>query len=324
MTQYTRNFARLVELSHTPEWAGKVWRDGGHYDRRGDFRAISGGELPVILHQGNRHDRKAGDKVELVETGPMSVLDMTATIQQLYKIDAQEQRVMRLDLAADTEDVTVSWYRNNTYARSKQTMREWAVQSISSRRAETLTAGNKPSQLRIYDKTGHRKVLLASELRKLSKEDKSLGMSFEQRWGYSPDKIVTRVERQIGGKSAIERFGYTKVGNLYSLDKADPFSQIVFPGTNVFSWPLSGVLRSLPPEQQITAEFLRKLAISDGVTNAKNHLFRMCKHRTQFYRLWKRYEQFVMPLEQQEKPATRESVHTAFLHSMSRQLKRAA
>lgn len=322
--EYTRNFARIVQLSHTPEWSNKVWRAGGKtYDRRGDFREISDGELPVIIHQGNRFNRKAGDKVELIETGPMTVLDMVSIVQSLYQADALEHTVMRLDLAADVPGLPVQWWRNNTYVGSKQVMREWAVANVSSRRAETLTAGNKPNQIRIYDKTRHRRVLLNKELRRLSKADRHLGMSFEDRWGYSETDVVTRVERQIGGKSALERFGFTKVGYLYKVDDAEPFNRMVFPRYNEKMLKGEDAFVRLNPEQRVMANYLRGIVERDGLTHARNHLFNMCKQRTQFYRLWKRYRPLIA-LESKVIPMRPELLQRSFLGSMSRQLQRAA
>lgn len=330
MAQYTPAFARVIELSLTPEWSNKVWKTGGKaYDRRGDFREISGGELPVILHQGNRFNRKAGDKVELIETGGLKLLEMVSTVQNLYQIDAQEQRILRLDLAADNEDVTVEWFRTHTYARFKQTQREWKVESISQRRAESVTAGMKPNQLRTYDKTAHRKVLLGKERRKMLKEDRGLCMTFEERWGYSPDKTVTRVERQIGGEQ-IAKVGYTKVGNLYELQTCDPFKQIIFPGEghslDIYAGRFSefeNALMHLRPEHRITAKYLRDYALSEGIKHTQNHLRRMCKTPTEFYRLWKRYQPFVMPVDTSN-GTTRERLQLAFRASITKQLTYAA
>lgn len=319
MAQYTPAFSRIIELSHTPEWRGKVWKTGGNcYDRRGDFRAISGGELPVILHQGNRFNKKAGDKVELIETGNLKVLDMVATVQSLYQIDALDQRILRLDLASDNEGVAVEWFRTNTYARFKQVQEEWNTRTISKNRAETLYFGRAPNQLRIYDKTRHRKVLLSKERRSMPKSDRDLCMTFEERWGYPADKVITRVERQIGGEQ-IAKVGYTRVGNLYELGNCHPFTQIVFPDDVRRPQRLKG----LTAEQQITAEYLRDFAMRDGIQHMWNELYNRCPHRTQFYRLKKRYEPFVMPLSEAD-GTTREKLHKAFLASMQQQLKYAA
>jgi hypothetical protein len=297
--EYTRSFGKLIELSMSPEWHRKVWRDGGHYLRRGDFREISGGELPVIVHQYNRHDKKAGDKIELVETGGRSLLEMNSAVSAIYAVDPLENRIMRLDCAADLPGVPVDWFRNNTEFRGKQTNREWAVQSITQRTAQTLYSGVKPHQLRIYDKTGHRIKLLESENRRRDKDQEPEPQTFEARWGYPPSQIVTRVERQLGG-AEVKKFGYAKVGHLYELAGADPFRQIVFPsdldfrgvaGASVFV----GAGFTLSTEDRIGIRWMRDRVERDGVVNAKAMLRSLCSSRDAYYRRWSKWKEFVLP-----------------------------
>jgi hypothetical protein len=323
-THFTRSFGKLIELSHTHEWHGKVWKQGGHYAMRGDFRAISGGELPVILHHQFQHDRKTGDKLELVETALLSLAEMRSIQEEVFAHPARENRVLRIDLAADVEGTTVDWFRENTQVRMKQMMREWHHTTASGRHAETLTMGQKPNQFRVYDKTGHRAKLLADELRKMSttlepyeeddgtitqRSQRSFGLSFEQRWGYPIDRVVTRVERQIGGK-APEKQGIGRVGNLVNLDSIDPFTALELPSDKRIIGPLHLSQQNFP-EESVMIEVLREKAQRDGITHAKNYLWRLCRftgdapledsralnrQHQRFYRRWKKYKPFVMPV----------------------------
>jgi hypothetical protein len=315
--EYTKNFVKVVELSYTPEWRGKVWTNGGHYQRRGDFREISGGELPVILHQHNMHDYKADDKIELIETGILTLAEMNETVRSIYKVEPLENRVMRLDLAADTQAVSVDWFRTNTYVHRKQEARAWMECDLSARRAQTLMSGKKPNQLRIYDKTGHRKVLLARELRRMTKEERPFAMAFEERWGYDPGTMITRVERQIGG-AGVGRFGFTRVGNLYKLSFTDPFEQICF----AEDVPAERRERRLTLKDKIIIDHLKEMASSKGLQHTRDYMFAASKNRCQFYRAWDKYKGFVMELGDEN--MTREKLHEAFLSSVEAQLKPAA
>lgn len=316
--EYTRTFGKLVSLSLTPDWHRKVWRDGGHYLRRGDFREISGGELPVILHQYNRHDKRAGDKVELVETGKMTLLEMNSAVSAIYKVEPLENRIMRLDLAADIEDVPVDWFRNNTHFRGKQTNREWAVQSITQRGAQTLYAGVKPHQLRIYDKTGHRASLLAGEVRRMARSEREFKLSFEQRWGYSPTKVVTRVERQIGG-GEVQKFGYARVGHLYELEAADPFRQIIFPDDVRKRRRLEG----LGPRDYAIAKWMEEQSDRDGIVNLRAEMRAVSRNYQQFHNFWKRYGEFAMPVRA-SRTLARTDLLESFRASTRAQLRQAA
>lgn len=316
--EYTRQFSKLVDLSMTPDWHRKVWRDGGHYLRRGDFREISGGELPVILHQYNRHDKRAGDKVELVETGTMSLLDMNSCVSQVYKVDPLENRVMRLDLASDVPDVPVDWFRNNTEFKGKQTNREWAVQSITQRTSQTLTSGIKPHQIRIYDKTGHRAKILSSEVRRMQRSEREFAMSFEDRWGYRPTRIVTRVERQIGG-AEVAKFGYAKLGHLYELPKCDPFKQIIFPE----DVQPDEELDELGIKDRIVAEWLMERSVREGIVNTKALVRRWSHNREAFHSFWRANRGFAMPTGARQM-CTRNDLLESFRASIHVQLKQAA
>jgi hypothetical protein len=314
--EYTRGFGKLVAMSMEPDWHRKVWRDGGHYLRRGDFREISGGELPVILHQYNRHDRKAGDKVELVETAGMSISEMNSHVRAVYAVEPMENRVMRLDLAADISDVPVRWFRDHTEFRGKQTNREWAVQSLTKRNAQTLYSGVKPHQLRIYDKTGHREGLWLSEVRKMAKSEREFKLSFEERWGYDRSMVVTRVERQIGG-GEVKTFGYSQVGHLYQLEKADPFDQILF-RDDVEDWR-----GELSADDRIGIEWMRYRVSVDGVVNAKAALRDLCADRQKYHRRWSRWKSFVLATES-ARLVTRHDLLKSYRASVHKQIKLAA
>lgn len=299
--RFTPSFSRLVEQSHSPEWYAKVWKSGSHYEKRGDFREISGGELPVVLHHCNIHDRRAGDKIELIETAKYSLSELRMIQEEVFDCDAAENRVLRIDLAADLENVPVQWFRTSSFVKFKRTQREWGFSTVSSTRADTLYAGQKPNQIRIYDKTGHRKMLLASELRRMTRDEREYAMSFEDRWGYSPEKIVTRIERQIGGKQP-KTMGIHLVGEIPKIEFLDPFDHIILP-SDVFARGLKMGMKHL-----ITADHLREMALRDGVSNTRNYLWRMCsgerggsdearkrRQDQKFYREWFRYREFVMP-----------------------------
>lgn len=329
---YRRSFAKLIAISESPEWRDKVWRDGGHYRRRGDLREVSGGELPVILHIGNKHDWKADDKVELIETGILKMSEMKETIESMYQFEPGDSRVIRLDLCSDIETTPVEWFRNNTYFSHKQTHRTIPFSEISSRRAQTIIAGIKPRQIRIYDKTGHREYLLARETRSMKRGDrleafggtfeKPGSMSFEQRWGYAREKTVTRIERQMGGGEP-KILQLDRVGNLDRLAFGfDPFERIIF-SADVARVDYG---RSMKPEHRLAVDQLRAVASIDGIANARDHLFSICTGRSaegrrrQFYRLWDRYKSFIVPIVGGEEGTSRAAVLRSFSRSINQQL----
>jgi hypothetical protein len=252
---------------------------------------------------------------------------MNTAIRAVYDVDPLENRIMRLDAAADLANVEVSWFRDHTEFRGKQTNREWAVQSITQRTAQTLTTGVKPCQIRIYDKTGHRMKLLALENRRRNKDEQPEPQSFEDRWGYSPFQKVTRIERQLGVTDLV-KFGYTKIGHLYELPKADPFRQIIFPNERDFrgirgSSVIVGGGVQLTIADQIGILWMKDLVERDGVVNAKARLRALCPLRQSYYERWAKWKEFVLP-SGGEQLVTRTQLLQSFRASTIRQVKNAA
>jgi hypothetical protein len=188
---------------------------------------------------------------------------------------------------------------------------------ISQRSAQTLLSGQKPNQFRVYDKTGHRKMILASEVRKMRPSEREFAMSFEDRWGYASEGVVTRIERQIGAGQP-KALGYSQVGNLYKLSFADPFERLVFPE----DLDQIDIDHFTNPYHRITAQYLRDRAQWDGVNNTRDYLRDACKHRGRdsFYRLWNIYKGFVLSSEGGGNGITRAGVRRSFLASLEKQL----
>lgn len=338
---YRNSFSKLLNIAQSPEWRKKTWTDGGHYRSRIDLREVSGWTMPVILHVGNKHDNKAPDKVELIETGTMTLREMKDTLHEMYEFAPDDGRVMRLDLASDVEGTPVEWFRENTYVAMKQTHRAWL--EMSSRRAQTIYAGQKPRQLRIYDKTGHRAYIMQREVRRLPRELRDLSFSFEKRWGYPQSKIITRIERQMGAKEP-ERMGFEHLFDLKDLliisndgyktiRGFDPFTRLTFPGDiagpdyEAYRGDLHRALfkRSMRPADRLAVERLVEYAREHGIQNARDHLYNLCAghgdQRQRFYRAWNKYKSFVMAtVGGDEEGTNRESVLRAYSRSIHHQL----
>lgn len=189
--------------------------------------------------------------------------------------------------------------------------------------AETIYSGVKPNQLRIYNKTLERlQRLQKNNLRttlqnkknlqefggtvskrqrlildiagacpELQEADSDLFVNpptFEQMYGYSPDKIITRVESQIAGKS-LEHFGLRIMHDLHHTPSVKPFEKLVFIND-----------RYREPRQDeydffewFTGLYFRQYAKDHGIAATKRLMQQSNKSRTNFYRRWKFYEPFI-------------------------------
>ena len=107
---------------------------------------------------------------------------------------------MRIDLCADVPGTPVSWFQPRVrvkYKRFANERGELEYEQMGNRRIETLTIGKRPCLFRIYDKAAESKVQLEKSNRKTSPDAEPL--EFEKEFGFSPDAVLTRIERQFGG-----------------------------------------------------------------------------------------------------------------------------
>jgi hypothetical protein len=100
--------------------------------------------------------------------------------------------------------------------------------------AETLYGGVKPNQIRIYNKSAELEKQFEKYTRQFVKMARGLpdsteiqASSFEDLYGYARGELITRVERQIGGRD-LAKLGLTNLPSLLRGTELDPFSQMVF------------------------------------------------------------------------------------------------
>lgn len=219
-----------------------VWRQSRYFERAGDFSSYG---IPAVVHLTCNMTKDRHHKVEILQTGDKTFSEMMAICSELFDHDPLSWGISRADLTADVPDVPVQWFKEHTYVTAKQTTRELGhikpipYMTIRKGAAETLYAGVKPNQNRIYNKTLERMMQLKKEnnsiihkLRKKAAEDLQMFempalASFEQRYGYSSDKVITRVERQCAGKD-LEKLYLTNVEKLRVAHCLRPFDKIKF------------------------------------------------------------------------------------------------
>src|SRR5437879_3868072 len=63
----------------------------------------------LILHGHARLSKSGDHKVELVDTGKMSLSHMLNEISQIFDVDPEKLAIMRVDLTADVPGIPVSW-----------------------------------------------------------------------------------------------------------------------------------------------------------------------------------------------------------------------
>ena len=209
--------------------------------------------IDAIVHLNCRFGRHR-HKVEIVHAGRKSLEEMVDIIQALFDVDPWSVELMRVDFAADIEDVPVSWFRDNAYfSRKRYSSRieksheqELCFVVMSTATAETIYAGKRPVLIRIYNKLGEWRVKFRklecdyerfnSRMRgmELTQEQEEYGVRIPPTWKqfcawqgyeYREGATLTRIESQIGGTKRLPE-GLKTFGDLRNASEILPFKGI--------------------------------------------------------------------------------------------------
>jgi hypothetical protein len=195
--QFTHEFSALyARVCNDPVL--NCFRETPHYTSSGDLRPFG---HDAILQLGCKHGDEANHKFELIDTGEMTLRQMSNEIERVFAVHALDLEVMRLDLAADVPGVTIRFFQEHTRVKRKRFLQRHGVipfVSMGKGGIQTLTFGKRPNVIRIYDKVAEYK----EQYRKLRRKLGETGNvpPFEDVYRVSPEGyVLTRVERQMGG-----------------------------------------------------------------------------------------------------------------------------
>jgi hypothetical protein len=238
-------------MSRLKEYPIPPFQSAKHYKYSADLRKDF--NIDAVVHLNCRHGRHT-HKVEILSTGKKTLEEMAVIIRQLFDVDPWSLELMRVDLAADIEDVPVSWFLDNAYVSRKrfssriEKSRETELQFISmgTATAETFYAGKRPVLIRIYNKLGEWRAQFRKlecdcqrfnarmESMELTPEQKHYGMRVPPTWEqfcawqgyeYREGAILTRIESQIGGTRRLP-YGLRTFGDLRYSSDLEPFKAL--------------------------------------------------------------------------------------------------
>jgi len=214
-------------------------------------------EIDAVVHLYLRQGRP-NHKIEIIDAGDKTLQEIAGIISQLFEVDPWSLQVMRIDLAADVEGVSVSWLKDHAYVNRKQFSsridksleKELQFVAMGSAIAQTIYAGKRPCLIRMYDKLAEwKRQLRKMEIQYKRHNDSMVGldMSEEQKYygrliaptfaeycaarGYQlhDQSVFTRVERQIGGNRIPPELA--TLGHLRFVHEFRPFNGIRIAGT---------------------------------------------------------------------------------------------
>lgn len=318
----------MVKDADRPQPDGKgsgVWKRSQLYERMGDFQKYG---LDVVFHERCTMTKMPNHKLEILRTGEKTLREMRDITRVMFHAEEMDLGMLRADLTADLEDVPVPWFRDHTIVAHKRTTREMGIipnssyMTVGKGIAETIYAGVKPNQIRIYNKTGerlarlHRENLRIAHYNKKNFEQAQGGdemplMTFEQMFGHSPTRMLTRVETQFGGK-ALERIGLNRMADLNRTPEMHPFKKIQF----INDKQILLCRDDYTIEEWHMGLYLQSEAKAHGLAALKRYLYAEYGNKC-FYRNWVRFMPFI---QNEDRLCTYEKLQKEYIKSCDQQL----
>ena len=285
-------------------------RPSSLYAGKADLRELG---IDAKLYVGCRFGNK-GHKLEILDVGDKHYSEIVQIIESVFDGNPDELGILRTDFNADVEDVPVSWFQGHAVFLYKQLGSEYGkgkYHYVGRDEIETVDAGKRPNMIRIYDKISEWAVQLRRMQRKQRKQsiDSNL-LTFEKQFGYPLDSIVTRVERQIGGRvpEQIATFG-SLIRNAVDFD---PFSAIRFIDG---SSPRLPTVAECPGVARYTGLGLHAELSRLGMQKFRKQLNKACSGNAA--RILERYAAF---LPKSERTFTLAELHEVYRQSTTEQL----
>ncbi len=251
-------------------------RPSRDYAGVGDLRPFG---IDALLHYRCKRGSHGNHKLELLETGSKPYSALCAQIEAVIDHPIDLLGMMRVDLCADLAGVPVSWFQSRLrvkYKRISRTIGPLTVDTVGNVGIETISAGKRPNMVRVYDKVAESMMQFRKMERKASKDADPL--DFEREFGFGPDAVLTRVERQFGGCRIPK--GIATFGDLSNAVDFNPFDVLVITGERSSRLPsveecesVTDYLAGLQLHQKVTTEGLqptrRWLNVKSGGNGAR-------------------------------------------------------
>ncbi|MGZ6423675.1 MAG: hypothetical protein ACXWSR_22290, partial [Bdellovibrionota bacterium] len=277
------------------------------YQAVADLRSIGPDALLHLRYRKEPHD----SKLEIFDVGKKTYSDLAALVSSVVRTNPDSLGVMRIDLCADVPNVPVLWFQPRARFKYKRFAREdgeLKYAKIGSRGVQTLTAGKRPNLFRIYDKPAECLMQFKRMTRRASSDSDDL--SFEKEFGFRPESVLTRVERQIAGKQIPKDL--SRFGMLSRAPEFNPFTVLeIIQGNN----------RVIPTIEEVgfsewaIGTRIAQLATEMGMQQLRAYLNRHSPGNAS--RILKKYERF---LTTADKEISTEGIYEIYRESTIKQL----
>jgi hypothetical protein len=285
----------------------------GRYEWVTNLRPVG---IDALLHYSlkrEENDPHEGEsKLELLDTGTKGYSDLAAQIEETVECPANDLDIMRIDLCADMHGVPVEWFLGRTRVKFKRIAHEIGLPKygrVGKAGIQTISAGQRPNIVRVYDKVAESKDQLRKLQRRRSRDADEL--TLEREFGISEDAVITRVERQFGGQRIPREID--SFGRLSRLPEFNPFTNIEIrngTGANIPTIPECGL------DTWLSGSMLRQLNLEMGEQQFRRWLSTNSTGNAARY--MKRFAGFLQP--EGDNLLTTETIFQTYRESVMKQL----
>jgi hypothetical protein len=308
-TQFSPSFGRLYSQLRGLERG--PFRPSKLYEQVGDLREYG---HQARLGMWCRMDTRGNHKLELIDVGEMSRTDILREISSIFDIDGLGLGIMRVDFAVDIPDIPLQWFRETVRVENKRFRAamtgERFYSEMGTGEIQTLYFGKRPNLIRIYNKQAER-LKEHRELQRSIERSGNVAPTFESMFNSPSDAILTRVERQIGGRipETIATLGRViEAGIEYRpFAKLKILEHAAMPETD----------SKLSFETYCTGMYLRHIAENDGMQALGTFISKHSKGNAAWAR--RKYQAF-LPSASLLSGLTQAALQSRFALSLNRQL----
>jgi hypothetical protein len=285
LTPFTPEFQEVYSASRNGDKS--PWRSSRYFASVADLRSLG---YDARLHMFSSLTAEPIHKLEIYDTGQKSYADMCALVRRIFLCDPERLGLMRVDLCADIHGVEVGWFKRHMTVKGKRLHQELGqtdpYRTIQQGTVQTLYAGRKPNQFRVYNKSAERLHFWKHYAQQLKRDcPDAIPVPYAEMFGHPEDAIITRVERQLAARD-LEKTGLCTFASLRNGAAINPFLPVQIHAANA-----SPAEENYPFTTWCAGMYLQGMVVSDGLSATFAEMRKRLGRN--FYRERKRFADFL-------------------------------
>jgi len=187
--------------------------------------------VDAILHEDSKYRNRDGNHVHKLELLAVNRLNANQIVQEVRRVFDEfpaNMKVYRVDFCVDLPGITIDDLRARLRVKYKRTSRSYGQATQEGEavlhNVQTIMLGSDDDLLRYYDKTAERRRAYAKQKR-LARSQNMKAASFQETFGHDENASITRIERQLRGRSVPDHLN-TLENLLLNTPEFNPFAGV--------------------------------------------------------------------------------------------------